>query len=248
MSRVLDAASLIDRLERAMSQLREGNEQETRIMGLVAHDLRNPLNSIIMASQLLESEEPDEVAKLARRIEREGRDMNDLIGRFLETAAIESGQLKAELEEVEVTGVARHVIERHEARAREKNLALELILPEVPVTTTTDPRFLREILDNLLSNAVKFSPPGRVVRLEVFLREGAPCVSVADEGPGFSPEDREKLFGRYAKLSARPTGGEKSTGLGLSIVRYMVDQLNADLRLESDEGRGATFTLELPRA
>lgn len=242
-------ARLIDRLESLSGRLREGNEQKIRFMGIVAHDLRNPLNSIILASQMLQGEDdPELVAGTAQRITREGRDMSELIGRYLEVAAIEAGELRAEPEVIEVGGIARHVAERHEARAREKGLRLELEVPPSPVQAFADPRFLKEILDNLVGNALKFSPTGQAVQLRVFLREGSPCVSIADAGPGFTAEDRQLLFGRYVRLSARPTGGEKSTGLGLSIVKHMAEAMQAPLSLESEPGRGATFTLELPVA
>jgi signal transduction histidine kinase len=102
-------------------------------------------------------------------------------------------------------------------------------------------------LDNLISNALKFSPPDK--RIFISVRPAgnrAECV-VRDEGPGFTAEDKEKMFRRYGRLSARPTGGEPSTGLGLSIVRKLVQAMDGELLCESNPGQGAAFTIRLPR-
>jgi two-component system sensor histidine kinase/response regulator len=107
---------------------------------------------------------------------------------------------------------------------------------------------LDQVLGNLLSNAVKFTPPGR--RIEVTVQAAAPgwveCL-IHDQGPGFKEEDKAKMFRRYSRLSARPTGGEPSTGLGLSIVKTLVQAMRGGLTCESTPGEGATFILRLPR-
>jgi two-component system sensor histidine kinase/response regulator len=104
------------------------------------------------------------------------------------------------------------------------------------------------VLDNLLSNAIKFSPPGKQIRLTV-CPPGARYVEcqVQDEGPGFSENDKTRMFRRYGRLSARPTGGEPSTGLGLSIVKKLVLAMQGELACESTPGNGATFAFRLPR-
>jgi two-component system sensor histidine kinase/response regulator len=108
---------------------------------------------------------------------------------------------------------------------------------------------LNQVLDNLLSNAIKFSSPGKQVRLTV-CPPGARHVEcqVQDEGPGFSEKDKTGMFRRYGRLSARPTGGEPSTGLGLSIVKKLVLAMHGELACESKPGNGATFAFRLPCA
>jgi two-component system sensor histidine kinase/response regulator len=112
-----------------------------------------------------------------------------------------------------------------------------------------DPAALNQVLDNLLSNAIKFSPPGKQIRVAVCSPgKGYIECQVQDEGPGFSEKDKTRMFHRYARLSARPTGGEPSTGLGLSIVKKLVVAMHGELACESTPGNGATFAFRLPSA
>ena len=105
-----------------------------------------------------------------------------------------------------------------------------------------------QVLENLVSNAVKYSPPGKNIFVRLQHSAEAVRCEVQDEGPGLSPEDQKKLFGKFARLSAKPTGGEHSTGLGLSIVKKMVEAMNGKVWCESELGKGATFIVEFPTA
>jgi signal transduction histidine kinase/ligand-binding sensor domain-containing protein len=227
--------------------LQELNEQKNQFFGIVAHDLRNPLNTIVLSAQLLDGERvPEEVDRNAREILREGMDMSALIGRFLDIAAIESGKIEAELAPFDLGGMTTHVMGRFRDKARTKDIALRFEGPEGACLAWGDAKFTKEALDNLISNAVKFSPPGRPVTVRLEPMGPVIRVSVEDQGPGLTPEDRVRLFGRFARLSARPTGGEKSTGLGLSIVKHMVDAMGGRIWVDSEPGQGAAFRVELP--
>jgi signal transduction histidine kinase len=103
-----------------------------------------------------------------------------------------------------------------------------------------------QILDNILSNAIKYSPPFTHVDVLVTSRDGAVLMEVQDQGPGFSSEDMQRLYQKFARLSAQPTAGESSTGLGLSIVKKLVEAMNGTVRCESQSGEGARFTITLP--
>ena len=103
-------------------------------------------------------------------------------------------------------------------------------------------------MDNLISNAVKYSPKGKSIFVRVREVEGRVRAEVQDEGPGISAEDRKRLFGKFARLTARPTAGEHSTGLGLAIVKRLVESMQGEVRCESELGQGATFIVELPVA
>lgn len=233
-------------LDAAAAELRTLNDQKNHFLGLVAHDLRSPLNGIVLAAQLLEEEtDPAEVAAMARRIQQEGIDMSALIGRFLDIAAIESGMVHAEPEPLDLTALARHILARHQARATQKRITLTLQGPDA-AWVLADPRFTKEALDNLVSNALKFSGPDTCTRLTLEGDGARVRLAVQDQGPGLTPEDMARLFGKFARLSARPTGGEKSTGLGLSIVRSMVEAMGGRIWATSEPGQGATFFLELP--
>jgi signal transduction histidine kinase len=109
-----------------------------------------------------------------------------------------------------------------------------------------DPSITVQVLENLVSNAVKYSPPGKNIFVRLKKQPSVARMEVQDEGPGLSAEDQKKLFGKFARLSAKPTGGEHSTGLGLSIVKKMVEAMNGKVWCESELGRGATFIVEFP--
>ena len=113
------------------------------------------------------------------------------------------------------------------------------------ISVQADKGFLIQIIENLVSNAVKFSPPNTKVEIEVSGNQNV-LISVKDEGPGITKEDQTKLFGKYNILSAKPTGGEPSTGLGLSIVKKYIEEMGGKVWCESQIGKGATFYVSLP--
>lgn len=124
----------------------------------------------------------------------------------------------------------------------------EFAPPETAATANADPNVLTQVLENLVSNAVKYSPPDRSIFVRLKQLPGTVRFEVQDEGPGLSAEDQQKLFGKFARLTAKPTGDETSTGLGLSIVKRMVEAMNGEVWCESEAGQGATFIVELPAA
>lgn len=233
----------------AFSRLQTIDEQKNQFLGIVAHDLRSPLNAIVLAAQLLQEEEDlKQVEVTAQKIARQGQEMSALISRFLDVSALESGQVKPELRRFALEPVALEVLDLHRPRAREKDITLTFDPAEAPAFIHADEKFTKAILDNLVSNAVKYSPPGSETRLRIQGNPQTWQISVSDQGPGLNEADQERLFRRFAKLSARPTGGEKSTGLGLSIVKHMVDAMGCRIWVDSAPGQGATFTVEFPRA
>lgn len=228
-------------------QLRDANEEKNQFLGVVVHDLRNPLNSILLAAGMIEDSDslPDTKAK-SRLIARSGTEMNSLIGRFLDIAALDAGRLRPEPEPLSLYDLVLEMVERHEPSAHRKEIALQTQLPPTAMPLLADPKFLRAVLDNLLSNAIKFSPTGTTVTVSASQSAHHTEFAVQDAGPGLTREDQRKLFGRFAKLSARPTGGEKSVGLGLSIVKKMLDAMGAQILVESELGKGSRFRVILP--
>lgn len=236
-------------LERVNGELREMNERQKQFLGIAAHDLRNPLSTIAMAAEMLEDEgDPGEIRQTARMIREESLGMSSLVGRFLDIAALETGKVKAECVRVPLSDMADRVLVRHRERARSKGIELANLVAHPGDAVMADPKLVQEILDNLISNAIKFSFPGSRVTLRLEARGAKLVCSVEDQGPGLSAGDREKLFGRYAVLSAKPTGGEKSTGLGLFIVRQLVELQGGRIWVDSEPGHGAAFRIELSAA
>ena len=252
-------ASLQTRLAAATRELLQGKAEqkatsplhEPRIQGLaiVAHDLRNPLHGIMLASELMEETTDNlDVPRIARMIQGECREMDQLIGRFLDFAAIEAGSFQGEPCMLALGDSIRLVAERHALRAQQKGIQLVLELNPDTAPVFLDESYTKAILDNLLGNAIKFSPSGTTVTLRLGNLKGRVRLSVEDQGPGFTLQDQDLLFQRFTKLSATPTGGERSLGLGLSIVKHMVDAMGGNIWVVTAPGEGAAFQVEFPAA
>jgi two-component system sensor histidine kinase/response regulator len=236
-------------LKAARDQLRQLAEDKDELLGILAHDLKNYLGGMNMSAQLLtahiQSGPNARLTQLAENILRSSEQSLTFVKEFLANAAAEH-RLAAQPGSVNLTAVAAGVIRQHQDAARRKELQIRADFPAEPVLALGDASALDQVLNNLLSNALKFSPPGKQV--QVAIRPAGRMVEcrVRDEGPGFTAADKAAMFRRYQRLSARPTGGEPSTGLGLSIVRKLVLAMNGELSCESEPGNGASFTLRLP--
>ena len=128
-----------------------------------------------------------------------------------------------------------------------KELKVQTNASNVSATVRADPSALSQVLDNLLSNAVKFSPPNKEITVNIRCTEASVECTIQDQGPGFTADDKPRMFRRYGRLSARPTGSEPSTPMGLSIVKKVVHEMKGEITCESTPGQGATFIFRLPR-
>jgi len=239
------------RIQEATAELARMNEDKNHFMGLAAHDLRSPLNAIMLSAETLagESLAGSDAVRCVDRIQRAAGQMSTLIGNLVETNLIETGHLKLNPVHHDLRTLAADAQVRFQERAAAKGLRVELAAPWEELPVFVDPAYLQEVLDNLLSNAIKFTPPGppeRLVHLRVARQGEWAQLEVQDQGPGFTAEDKAKAFGRFTRLSARPTAGEGSSGLGLSIVKSLVEAMGGTVRLESEAGQGATFCVRLP--
>lgn len=225
---------------------------KTKLVGIASHDLKAPVAALIGAAESLQRDagDPAAVATMARLMVGEGRRMLTLIRDLLDLAALETGRIELDRSPVAIASVARDCVETLEVSARAKQQELICTVePEAErVCVSADPERLRQVLTNLLDNAIKFTPPGRPVRVGVASDGGMVRVAVQDAGPGLTPEDYVRVFQPFQKLSARPTGGESSTGLGLSIAREIVSLHGGQMVVESTPGEGATFGFVLPMA
>ncbi len=237
-------------LKTARDRLRQLAEDKDELLGVLAHDLKNYLGGMNLTAGVLCRQtvrlHDERLTQLAENILRTSAQSLAFVKQFLANAAADHG-FAATLSPVNLTEVATAVARQHAEAAQQKNIGLRTDFPSETVMALADVSALGQVLDNLVSNALKFSPPGKNVRLSVRpSSHRAECV-VRDEGPGFTAEDKARMFRRYGRLSARPTGGEPSTGLGLSIVRKLVLGMGGELTCESDPGRGAVFTVRLPK-
>jgi len=234
----------------AEKKLAELNQLKNRFLGMAAHDLRSPLSAIIGLAEMLQSANfgpvTAEQKDMIQTITGAARQMLALVNDLLDVAAIESGKVDLCLQECDMREVVEERVRMAKVVAAAKNISLRAELEPVP-ESRFDPARMAQVVDNLLSNAIKFSPAGSTVDVRVTSSAEAITVAVTDEGPGLSTEDREHLFGEFTSLSAKPTGGEKSTGLGLAIARKIVEAHGGTIGAEQAATRGTRFFFRLPR-
>ncbi|MBI3217891.1 MAG: hypothetical protein HYZ44_00095 [Bacteroidetes bacterium] len=226
-------------------KLRELNEEKDSLMGVVAHDLKTPLTNIKSISDLLPA-----VATLSKKqedfvglIQKSTAAGLTLIDELLEIHTLEN-TLSPNLSFVSVSTLLQKKAEAFQSAADLKSIRLITDIQEVGLST--DAEWLGRSMDNLISNAIKFSPRQATVTLRSGITDNEAWISIKDEGPGFTEEDKSKVFQKFKKLSARPTAGESSNGLGLSIVKTLVERMKGTIALLSDPGKGSEFIIRLP--
>jgi signal transduction histidine kinase len=250
-----------EQLQQKNVQLESLLQQNNDFLGMVVHDLKNPLAGIEATAKILEDsrlslEEHQEFLQLIRYSSAQ---MLDLIKNLLEYNALEQKAILVHPAVCDAVVVVNTVLNSYRIAANKKGITLLFEAPTA-LFVCLDTALTLQILDNLISNAIKFSPQGAPISVRVSLRgqqtmeshsylEQAACrcvFEVSDKGPGLTEDDKKKMFGKFVKLSARPTGGEHSTGLGLSIVKTLVLLLDGSIRCDSELGKGTTFIVELP--
>jgi signal transduction histidine kinase len=226
-------------------KLRELNEEKDSLMGVVAHDLKTPLTNIKSISDLLPA-----VATLSKKqedfvglIQKSTAAGLTLIDELLEIHTLEN-TLSPNLSFVSLSSLLQKKAEAFQSAADLKSIRLITDIQEVGLST--DAEWLGRSMDNLISNAIKFSPRQATVTLRSGITDYEAWISIKDEGPGFTEEDKSKVFQKFKKLSARPTAGESSNGLGLSIVKTLVERMKGTIALLSEPGKGSEFIIRLP--
>jgi signal transduction histidine kinase len=241
----------LEALSDANAQLQHLGRERSEFLGMAAHDLRTPLNSISGFAQLIQSFSPDMPEFQRDSLERilaASTRMRDLLDRLLSVRAIEEGKLELKSENCDLGVLAASLTDNQKLAAAAKNISLTFVPPAGIVWAQADLASTAQIIDNLVSNALKFSPRGGAVTLRVSRVGDQAAIEVQDSGPGLSEDDQRKLYGKFARLSAQPTGGESSNGLGLSIAKRLAGSMGGDLVCRSKLGEGATFVLTLPAA
>ncbi len=222
------------------------NNQLKKLLSIAAHDLKSPLQSILGLSNLL-MEEPDatDVKEFGGRIYKSSVKMIQQIDELLSTAVFDAKKSQLHHDIFSISEILYEVVESNRPSANQKKQKIVLVPGDTPeIKTSRD--WLTRILENLVNNAIKYSPHGTSVYITSAVVENAVLIKVEDEGPGFSEADFESMFVRFSRLSAKPTGGEISTGLGLSLVKEMIESLGGTVSAANRETGGAVFTLTLP--
>jgi signal transduction histidine kinase len=217
---------------------------------MAAHDLRSPLSVILNYAQFLEAEAvlTPEQRDFVTAIKRTSRFMLGLVEDLLDVSTIEAGRLELNREPTDLVALVEQTVMLNRTLASPKQIVITFHPPAVPLAPlSVDPGKCQQVLNNLISNAVKFSPPGRLVDVTMDVSDDQVMIGVRDEGPGIAHDQLEKLFQPFSKTGARPTGGERSTGLGLVIVQRIVQGHGGEVRVESVVGAGSRFVVALPR-
>lgn len=256
------SAALLE-MEKHKRLAEEANQFKSHLLSIAAHDLRNPLSTIVSIAELAQSiltevmsdrafDKLAQIEEMLRLVHDSATRTFKLIGQILHSSRIESGKFQLSKTLVDLYPIAQSVVNDHLAQAQRKGQCLDFS-GEPGVFVEADIDCVREIFENLISNAIKYSPNGKRIsaRLRMTQSPDSPnrsvLFSVRDEGQGLSAEDMTRLFGKFERLSARPTGGESSTGLGLSIVKQLVELHGGKVWAESKgKHQGATFFVELP--
>lgn len=235
--------------EAANDELRRLNKLKNDFLAIAAHDLRNPMSYIQLGASLLLESDTDlansESLQIIRGIYKNAEFINTLLNDLLDIALFDTGTFRLNPASISIQKFLQEAIAFQTELAGRKKTQI-IFEPSNDGQIYADPLRLRQVIDNLISNAIKFSPIGSKVWVRAKRVNGGWRVEVQDEGPGFSQEDRIRLFKEFSQLSAKPTGGERSTGLGLAITFRIVEAHGGEIGVDTKEGSGSTFWFALP--
>jgi signal transduction histidine kinase len=241
------------RLVRQTKHLADLNKEKDEFLGIAAHDLRNPLSKIQFIAEKMSYKAaeftPELITDAAEDIVYTVGGMMELIGNLLDTNAIEQGKIALEVNPIEIGVIIEHIVQDYKERAATKKITLEYSQDNPLPLVLADEVAVVQIFDNLLSNAIKYSPTRTSVGISLRVGENSTVeLRVRDQGPGLTDADKTRLFQKFARLSAQPTGNEHSVGLGLSIVKKLVERIGATISVESVVGEGSTFIVRFAQA
>jgi signal transduction histidine kinase len=239
------------RLSAQWLRLQRANGFKNEILGTVAHDLKNPLGVILGRTEMLTElistgASKESVTAQIDHIRDATKRLTSMVDHLISDAMADAFDITIRREPVDIAALVSDVAEANQPLAVNKQQTIAVLAPP-NIVTMCDTDRIREAIDNLISNAIKYSPIGGKIMVMVSHEDDNTLIRVTDEGQGLSPEDLGRLFGRFQRLSAKPTAGESSTGLGLSIVKRIIDMHGGEVTAASEgPGLGSTFTIVLP--
>ena len=248
--RLADHAAVAIENARLYEQVRQANQAKSEFISVVAHELRTPMTSIRGYADMLDRGmvgplTPDQVGFI-HTIGRNVRRMQVLVSDLQDVSRIETGQLRLEMEPTALADALESGLEATQAQIEARSQRLTVEVPEDLPQVHADPARLAQVLTNLLSNAYKYTPEGGHIRVRAWLQGGYVHCAVSDTGVGMSPEDQARLFTKFFR-SEDPTVREMpGTGLGLCIVKSLVELQGGEIEVESQLGEGTTFTFTVP--
>jgi signal transduction histidine kinase len=241
---------LTEQQKSLVDQLSKANAAKNKFLGMAAHDLRNPLASIRGMAEFLREGVVGELTPdqrdLIETIHTASQTMLRMVNELLDVATIEAGELKIDPHRHAIGELIAKAIYVANIDAAKKNTRIEFTAPAIAIHAEFDATKIQQVIDNLLSNAVKYSPPGSHIAVELRSGDSYCSFGVKDQGPGIPDDERDRLFKDFGRLSVRPTGGEKSTGLGLAICRKIVEAHRGTIEAENLATGGCEFRVTLP--
>lgn len=237
------------RVEERTHQLREANKEKDEILGIAAHDLKSPLHAILLqvglAKMMVEMKQQEKAISRLNDIEDDVRRMSDIISNILEISKIETGNIRINKSKINISLILDDLIQTYSDLANKKSIQIQVEI-DARIRVETDKHIISQIFENLISNAIKFSNENTIINVKLKKnKNGSVVFDVEDQGLGMSQEDMTKLYTKFARLSAKPTGDENSTGLGLYILKKFVELLGGSIQCTSQIGKGTKFIVEL---
>ncbi|MEO6539226.1 MAG: GAF domain-containing sensor histidine kinase [Ferruginibacter sp.] len=237
---------LIDQIELRLAA-RLAVSKQNQVLNMAAHDLKNPLTIIPLFADMIKHEtDREKIATMCDKIEHTSARMLRMVNELLESASTEANEIQLNLKPINVADLVAAVIARNKILADKKNQQIKFLTDEQLIVYADENKFT-EIVDNLINNAIKYSPENTGIYVTSKEADGRIILEVRDEGQGFTPGEKVNLFQRFSRLSSQPTGGETATGLGLSIVKTLVEAHEGTITAESEgKDMGSKFIVSLP--
>lgn len=249
--RVVTHISDITQIKEEMSSLEDLNEKNEVVIRILAHDLKSPLNNIFMLANLseknIQSGDQQQVLKMLNMIRETSKDMRTLIESMLELMELTDSRLSPDMHNVDLVSLVANGVKNFAPRFQEYDISLNQQWPENAVHIRLDAQKFQHVVTNLLSNALKFTPTGGQVTVEISEKDKLVLLKVKDTGIGIPADRQQEIFNEFSKARQKGLHGEKSTGLGLSIVKKIVDLHRGNITVESKPKAGTTFIVEIPR-
>ncbi len=237
-------------LSKKNAELARLNELKNQFLGMAAHDLRNPLGIIMSFAEFLEEETKDKLdaehQKFLHIIYTSAEFLLKMIEDLLDISKIESGKLTLNMEKADLIELTKRNIELNNTLAAKKDIVIQIEYSHKPVMVTIDKQKIDQVFNNLLTNAVKFSYPKSIIDVIITLEKESVLVEVKDEGTGIPAGKTETIFQPFGNTSSTGTAGEKSTGLGLTIVKKIIEGHGGRISVDSEKGKGSRFYFYLP--
>ena len=242
----LTVKRLLDERAETIVELEKAEMLRQQLFRIASHDLKTPLNNIKMAEHLLRKmlDSNKDSEQVLDTIKLTVESMSGIIANFLDMVELQSGEIDMKLKPVEFKDVIYNVLTQYEIAANKKNI--ELKMAETSGWVTADAARLVQVVSNLVSNAIKYSPSDTEITVTTETKDDMGRIYVADKGPGIPESERDKLFTEFGRLSSLPTGGESSTGLGLWIVKHLINAQNGTVGVEFPKTGGSKFWIALP--